>query len=147
MPQKRRVLVGDFETTVYKGQEYTEVWASALVEVGKDDPNDVKVFHSIAETWDYLKHLHTSVTVYYHNLKFDGSFWINYLMNDLEFKPAINWLNDEKTQAEWLRERDMQNKTFRASISRMGQWYTITVKIWGNIIEFRCPFCKEEVIL
>ena len=149
MPQKRRVLVGDFETTVYKGQEYTEVWASALVEVGKDDPNDVKVFHSIAETWDYLKHLHTSITVYYHNLKFDGSFWINYLMNDLEFKPAINWLNDEKTQAEWLRDRDMQNKTFRALISRMGQWYSIKVKIWGNIIEFRdswklMPFSVKE---
>lgn len=149
MPQKRRVLVGDFETTVYKGQEYTEVWASALVEVGKDDPNDVKVFHSINETWEYLKRLHTSVTVYYHNLKFDGSFWINFFMNDLEFKPAVNWLNDEKTQAEWLRERDMQNKTFRASISRMGQWYSITVKIWGNVIEFRdswklMPFSVKE---
>ena len=137
MPVKRRVLVGDFETTVYEGQEYTEVWASALVEVGKDDPNDVKVFHSIGETWDYLKHLNTSVTVYYHNLKFDGSFWLNYLMSELHFKPALDWLNDEKTEAEWLRERNMKNGTFRASISKMGQWYSIKVKTWGNIIEFR----------
>ena len=28
-----RYFVGDFETTVFKGQTYTEVWASACVEM------------------------------------------------------------------------------------------------------------------
>ena len=46
-----RVLVGDFETTVYEGQLSTEVWASAVVELGTED---VKIHHSIAETWEYL---------------------------------------------------------------------------------------------
>ena len=31
-----KVLVGDFETTVFKDQTYTEVWASALVEIGTE---------------------------------------------------------------------------------------------------------------
>ena len=43
---KSRIFVGDFETTVYKGQEDTEVWASACVELGTED---VKIFHSIDE--------------------------------------------------------------------------------------------------
>ncbi len=150
MPKKRRILVGDFETTVYEGQEYTEVWASALTEVGNDDPDQVLIFHSIDETWEYIKNQHTSMTIYYHNLKFDGSFWVNYFMGVLGFEPAIIWLNEEKTQCEWKRIKDMPNRSFRASISRMGQWYTITVRYGGNTIEFRdswklLPFSVKEI--
>ena len=36
-----RYFVGDFETTVYKGQVNTEVWASAVVELFTED---VKIF-------------------------------------------------------------------------------------------------------
>ena len=45
-PRKYRYFMGDFETTVYKGQTSTEVWASALVEFHSED---VKIYHSIAE--------------------------------------------------------------------------------------------------
>ena len=40
-------FVGDFETTVYKVQTETEVWASALVELYTED---VKIFHSLYDT-------------------------------------------------------------------------------------------------
>ena len=60
-----RYFVGDFETTVYDGQEYTEVWASAAVEMFKDE---VSIFHSIGETFEYLKSLNSNVIIYYHNL-------------------------------------------------------------------------------
>ena len=39
----------DIETTVYEGQEHTEVWASASVELFTED---VHIFHSIAEQFD-----------------------------------------------------------------------------------------------
>ena len=32
-----KILVGDFETTVYEGQEFTEVWAAACVELNTED--------------------------------------------------------------------------------------------------------------
>ena len=35
--RKFRYFVGDFETTVYDNQDYTEVWASALVEMYTED--------------------------------------------------------------------------------------------------------------
>ena len=77
--------MGDFETTVYKGQVNTEVWASACVELFTED---VKIFHSISEQFDYFKSLKQNIIVYYHNLKFDGAFWLSYLMVDLGFQQA-----------------------------------------------------------
>ena len=47
--RKYRYFMGDFETTVYKGQVNTEVWASAVVELFHDD---VTIFHSIEETFE-----------------------------------------------------------------------------------------------
>ena len=80
-----RVFMGDFETTVFEGQTYTEVWAAACVEMGTED---VEIFHSIGEQYEYFKKLNTSIIVYYHNLKFDGVFWLSYLMRDLGYKQA-----------------------------------------------------------
>lgn len=71
MKKQMKYMVGDFETTVYEGQTFTEVWASAVVELGTED---VKIHHSIRETYNYLYNLRQNICIYYHNLKFDGSF-------------------------------------------------------------------------
>ena len=59
-----KTFVADFETTVYDGQESTEVWASALADMN-DENDTVFVFHSIDETLEYLEYLevHGSHTV------------------------------------------------------------------------------------
>ena len=153
--RKRKYYVGDFETTVYKGQTNTEVWASALVEFGSED---VKIFHSIDDTFTYLKTLGNAV-IYYHNLKFDGAFWMDYLIRELEFKQAyLNidefidlMLKEGKSQSpESLREHLMPNKSFNYVISDMGQWYSMKIKINGKIIEFRdslklLPFSVRKI--
>ena len=62
MKQKSfRYFVGDFETTVYEGQEDTEVWASAMVEMYSED---VHIFHSLPETFDYITSLNCNVCIY-----------------------------------------------------------------------------------
>ena len=124
----------DFETTVYKGQEYTEVWASACVELYTED---VMIFHSIGETLEYFKQLNCNICAFYHNLKFDGSFWLDYLITELHMEQAYTKLNDEGTIVEWLHEKDMPNNSFKYSISDMGQWYTIVIKINNHYIEIR----------
>ena len=92
--------MGDFETTVYKGQVNTEVWASACVELFTED---VKIFHSIGEQFDYFKSLKQNIIVYYHNLKFDGAFWLSYLMVDLGFQQACEHLDAENPfKVRWL---------------------------------------------
>lgn len=145
--RKYRYFVGDFETTVYKGQVNTEVWASAIVELYTED---VKIFHSIGETFEYLISLNENIICYYHNLKFDGSFWLSFLLIDLGFKQAFTTFNKEGTQGEWLKERDMQNNSFKYSISNKGMWYNLIIKVGGHFIELRdslklIPFSVEKI--
>ena len=133
--RKSRYFACDFETTVYKGQVNTEVWASASVELFSED---VHIFHSIDEQFQYFKSLNSNVIAYYHNLKFDGAFWLSYLMVDLGYKQAAIkkstgesefTMDDETDDFMWLEQWDMPAKTFQYSISDMGQWYKIVVKI------------------
>ena len=143
-----RYFVGDFETTVYKGQVNTEVWASASVELFKEEP--VKIFHSIEEQFNYLLSLKTNIIVYYHNLKFDGAFWLSYLLVDLGYKQAYTPLNEELTEVEWLKEKDMKNKSFKYSISDKGLWYSIIIKANNHFIEIRdslklLPFSVKRI--
>lgn len=148
MKQKTfRYLVGDFETTVYEGQDDTEVWASAIVEMYTED---VKIFHSIAETYDYLVSLNCNVCVYYHNLKFDGAFWLSYLLCDLNYEQAIVHNSDKEYDVRFVYDSEMKNKSFKYSISDMGQWYSVTIKIKDHIIELRdslklLPFSVKRI--
>ena len=111
-----RIFVGDFETTVYKGQVNTEVWASACVEMFTED---VHIFHSIGEQFDYFVSLGAHVVCYYHNLKFDGSFWLSYLLVDLGFKQATEKLSENSQDIRFLPPKDMPNNSFTYSISSM----------------------------
>lgn len=116
-----RTFVADFETTVYENQTHTEVWAAALVEIGTED---VSIYHSLSEFLLALRLLKSNLIVYFHNLKFDGNFILDYLIrNGYEF----NRVADGK----------MMNNQYKCSIAGRGQWYTITIKLGGNIIEIR----------
>ena len=132
--RKYRTFVGDFETTVYKGQDYTEVWASACVEI---DTEDVKIFHSIDEQFEYFDSLDCNVCCYYHNLKFDGAFWLSYFLLDLNYKQASYKTGKEDLDIAFLPDNEMLNNSVKYLISDMGQWYSITVKVHNNIITFR----------
>lgn len=145
--QNVRKFMCDFETTVYEGQTSTEVWASASVEFYTENVN---IFHSIDEQFQYFKALNCDIVAYYHNLKFDGNFWLSYLLTKLKYEQAIHYLNDEQTQAEFIAIKDMKNKTFRYTISDMGQWYILTIKVNNHIIELRdslklLPFSVKQI--
>lgn len=146
--KKYRFFVGDFETTVYKGQVHTEAWASALVELNKEN---VRIDNSLNDTFDYLRSLKDNVVVYYHNLKFDGSFWLSYLLTELNLTQAYYIPNPEKPElVEWLPEKDMPNNSFKYSISDKGQWYTIVIKTGYKFIEIRdslklLPFSVKRI--
>lgn len=147
MPKPTRTFVADFETTVYKGQTHTEVWAAASVEMFTED---VFIFHSIAEMFRYYVNLKCNVRVYFHNLKFDGNFWLSFFMVDLGLKQATIRTGTKEFDFRFAENREMDNKTFKYSISEMGQWYTITVRIGGNFITFQdslklLPFSVEKI--
>ncbi len=140
-------FMGDFETTVYKGQDHTEVWASAIVPFWTED---VQIHHSIDETFKYLVSLNKNVCVYYHNLKFDGSFWLSYLLIEAGFKQAYTCTDEEHGVFIFDEDSEMHNSTFKYSISAMGQWYSITIKTHDHMIQIRdslklLPFSVRKI--
>ena len=145
--KKYRYFMCDFETTVYKGQENTEVWASASVELFTEDVN---IFHSIGEQFDYFLAQKCNIVAYYHNLKFDGAFWLSYLLVDKGFKQAYKKVGDNENDVEWLPEKYMENKSFKYSISDKGMWYSIIIKVNNHFIEIRdslklLPFSVKRI--
>lgn len=145
--RKNRYFVGDFETTVYEAQTDTEVWASACVEMFTED---VHIFHSIGEQLDYFISLNANIICYYHNLKFDGSFWLSYLLVDLGYTHACENDGEISDNFKWLKPRDMPYKSVSYSISNMGQWYRVTIRAGKYIIELRdslklLPFSVKRI--
>lgn len=137
----------DFETTVYKGQVNTEVWASASVELFTEDVN---IFHSIGEQFEYFIAQKCNIVAYYHNLKFDGAFWLSYLLIDKGYKQAYKKVGDNENDVEWLPEKFMENKSFKYSISDKGMWYSIIIKVNNHFIEIRdslklLPFSVKRI--
>lgn len=144
----KRIFACDFETTVYEGQTTTEVWSSALVELTTEN---VIVHHSIDETFNYLSQLGCDCILYYHNFKFDGAFWLDFLMRHTDLTLAFTPFNKEWTAGEWEDEKYMPPNSYKYIISNMGQWYTMTIKFAsGYVATLRdslklFPFTLEEV--
>lgn len=143
----KKIFACDFETTVYKGQERTDVWSSCLCELYTDVP----ILHgSINETYEYFESLHCDIEAYYHNLKFDGTFWLYYLLHELHYEQA--YTKDENGNfISWIDNDDMRKRTFKYLIAKMGQWYTLTVRLNnGCYLTLKdslklFPFTLEEV--
>lgn len=113
-------MVADFETTVDPLD--CRVWAWGTVDIAKPDYDDVIYDTSIQSFIDHISSYNSNC--YFHNLKFDGIFIIDWLLK-----------NDYKhVQTDDIK----RDGTFKTLISDMGQFYSITVK-WdnGNTTEFR----------
>ena len=147
MPRNKnfKKYVCDFETTVFEGQDYTEVWAAAIVEIWTED---VFVFHSIGEFFRHIFSIPGHKVLYFHNLKFDGFFILSYLMDKLHWEQAT--YTDTEGNPKFYDVWNMKNRTFQYLISEMGQFYSITMKFKGQLVEIRdslklLPFSVKEI--
>lgn len=151
MSQKKtfKYYVADFETTVFEGQEYTEVWASAMVEFNSED---VTIRHSICEWFNDVYELSKTdnLVIYFHNLKFDGSFILPYLMKNTKLTLAYTYQQGSEFKGRFDKEKDMRNNTYSYTISDRGQWYMITLVLNNHVIEIRdslklLPFAVKDI--
>lgn len=142
-----KIYTADFETTVDENpqlQTQTEVWAWGCSQLF-DNTEHVEIGNSIESFFEYLLTLDKHIICFFHNLRFDGSFILSYLLNDLKLKTAFD------AQAEKFdKNKDLKNGCFVYSITDMGIWYGVTVKIKGHLIEFRdslklLPFSVAEL--
>lgn len=127
--------VADFETTVYTGQESTEVWAAGITEIGDLNPDNVTIFNSIDEFMTSFKRLGflkwASVDIYFHNLKFDGSFILNWL---LKHKHHALVMSDAEIY--FPKTKHMYSGSFKYLCSDRGQFFSITYKLGNTVIRF-----------
>lgn len=105
-----RKFTCDFETTT--DPEDCRVWAYALCEIGH--PENFFYGNDIYDLMDWVYNQKDNIRLYFHNLKFDGEFIVNWLL-EADFK----FVKDRKEADDW---------TFSTLITDMGQWYSI--EIW-----------------
>ena len=102
-----RKFTADFETTTDPND--CRVWAYAICEIG--NINNFYYGNSIDEFIEFCKNKRENYVLYFHNLKFDGEYIFNYLLNN-----GYKCIKDKK---------DREDKTFTTLISDTGQFYSI----------------------
>ena len=130
------LYIADFETTAEENtheQKETEVWAFGIAQLF-DGTEDVTIGNSIEGFFNELSkgRKKDKKIVYFVNLKFDGSFILDYLIRELGFISAYN----SETKAFKL-QKDLLPGELTYVITDLGIWYTISVNYKGYIIEFR----------
>lgn len=124
---KKLYFAADFETTVFDNQERTDVWSAAIVPFYSEE---VEVYGRIEDFWERVKSYKENIVIYFHNLKFDGSFLIYFLQFGCQYKLALE-------DGHWKKPNKMENKEMQYSISNKGVFYNLQIKLNGKIIEFR----------
>lgn len=99
----------DFETTTDEND--CRVWAYALCNI--DNIEDFRYGTSFEEFIEFCAEPKNNYTLYFHNLKFDGSFIISWLLNN-----GFSYISDKK---------ERQDNTFTTLITDRGQFYAIEI--------------------
>lgn len=100
----RKKYVCDFETTTKK--EDCRVWAYGWMEIG--NTKNFKIGNSLRDFMSWCETVKSDC--YFHHLKFDGSFIVNYLLS-----------------MGYEHNNTGKKGTFNTIISKMGQWYVIDI--------------------
>lgn len=124
--RRKESFVADFETTTDPAD--CRVWVWGIVSVDKSQGlYDVDTGLDIGSFMAHLETLGDAI-VYFHNLKFDGIF-------------ILDWLY--RSGYVYTTDRPVKEGAFTTLISKMGSFYTITVTLFnGTEIEFRDSFKK-----
>lgn len=109
-------FTADFETTT--DAKDCRIWAYALCQI--DDPSNFIYGTTFEEFMEFCANPAFNYTLYFHNLKFDGSFIISWLLNN-----GFTYIKDRKEKA---------SNTFTTLITDMGQFYSIEIyfKVQGH---------------
>lgn len=143
---KYTYMASDFETTTTGSKDQTEtaVWSACSIDlIGDNDPDKAVIQGSIEDYFSYIEERakRENLCIYFHNLKFDGSFIMSYLLSSDIWRPSEVF---DKL------DRDGGNYTYIYNISDKGLWYTIDLKVHGHYIEFRdslklLPFTLAQI--
>lgn len=141
MPKKKERLIGekiyacDFETYVSEDtntQKETHVWSSACVELLEGKA--VKIRESFPAMLKAIANEQPegeTITLYFHNLKFDGVFILDYLLK--EGREFVKYNRQGYNGKEYFDRGILNNNQYSCVISDLGAFYTIDFKAYGLI--------------
>lgn len=115
-----KILACDFETTVFDGQEDTEVYLAGFSELFSENDESCEIFYNIFDFFQRVFEM-PPCKLYFHNLKFDGSFILPYLFSIME-------------QDTLSKPNKLLPNTFSYCVSDMGQWYSINIMTKSGLI-------------
>ena len=104
-----RKFCADFETTTDEND--CRVWAYSLCEIGNID--NFIYGNNIDDFIEFCQNKKENYVLYFHNLKFDGEYIFNYLLNN-----GYKCIKDKK---------EREDKSFTTLISDTGQFYSIEI--------------------
>lgn len=104
-----RRFTADFETTT--DEKDCRVWAYALCNI--DNTDEFIYGNSIEDFFDFCSESKDNLKIWFHNLKFDGTFILDYLFNH-----SFTYVKSPK---------EKKSFTFTTLITDMGQFYSIEV--------------------
>lgn len=140
-----RKFMADFETTTFEGQETTEVWAAALIDLDAAcHPDNVTVFNNIEDFFETLFEIDENVNCYFHNLKFDGNFCLNKIIKEYKL------YTDDNGNMLMFDQKMPRDGYYTYMVSDFGVWYSITISKNGHYYTLRdsiklIPFTVEEI--
>lgn len=109
-----KIYSADLETT--SDENDCRCWAWAVVDITQCERKNVKINNSISTLLDYMNY--NPGIYYFHNLKFDGHFIVDYL-----FRSGYLFNPDSK---------NLLPGQFSALISDMGNWYSLKIAFEEN---------------
>lgn len=123
---KKTIWASDFETVVTgdPNQDATAVWAAAIAQVGTSS-EAVTIYGNIEDLFSFFESRPESMDVYFHNLKFDGSFILDYFLRSSKYKQGIRQTGGKIS---FKKPDELNQFEYIYSISDKGQWYTITYR-------------------
>lgn len=131
MAKQYTQIAADFETTVYDGQELTQAWACAFSPL-HDGMENVTIIGNIKDfLWNFFN-ARKNFKIYFHNLKFDGSFIIDFLLKN-GFKQGLTGKGEERR---FKKDQYLHHREIKYMISDKGLWYGLTICWRGCLIKF-----------
>lgn len=145
--KKREVTyyTADFETTVFDGQEFTEVWLAGYCEFWTEQP---KIQKSLSDFMYSIFRENKNMILFFHNLKFDGSFILSWIKQQKGFKERTFF--DDENHEHMDKEYKLKHKEYIYQISDKGVFYSITLRYKKYLITFLdslkiLPFSVQQI--
>lgn len=153
-----KIFASDFETTT-DNSEKVAVWSAESIEINYNIESVHENCVHQNNIRDFIEYVTNETLIddtrwYFHNLKFDGSYVLDYLAKSDNFTPFEYNTHELIDKTPGIKpkqyEKEMPDHSYSYMVSDKNVIYSITIKIGNNIAQFRdsmklLPFTLKSI--